>query len=48
MSLAWVSPGEWRTLLLAAGFQIEAHYGWFDRTRFRGGEDSIWIARRPE
>ena len=31
----------------AAGFQIEAHYGWFDRSRFRGGEDSVWIARRP-
>ena len=47
MSLAWLSPGEWRTLLLAAGFEVEAHYGWFDRSRFRGGEDSIWIARRP-
>jgi SAM-dependent methyltransferase len=47
MSLAWLSPGEWRALLLAAGFEVEAHYGWFDRSRFRGGEDSIWIARRP-
>jgi SAM-dependent methyltransferase len=48
MSLAWLSPGEWRALLLEAGFEVEAHYGWFDRSRFRGGEDSIWIARRPE
>ncbi len=47
MSLAWVSPGEWRALLLTAGFEIEAHYGWFDRSRYRGGEDSIWIARKP-
>jgi SAM-dependent methyltransferase len=47
MSLAWMSPGEWRTLLLETGFEIEAHYGWFDRSRFRGGEDSVWIARRP-
>ena len=47
MSLAWVPPGEWRALLLAAGFEIDAHYGWFDRSRFRGGEDSIWIARKP-
>ena len=47
MSLAWVSPGEWRSLLLETGFEIVAHYGWFDRSRFRGGEDSIWIARRP-
>jgi SAM-dependent methyltransferase len=48
MSLAWASPGEWRELLLRAGFEIEAHYGWFDRSRFRGGEDSVWIARRPQ
>jgi SAM-dependent methyltransferase len=47
MSLTWMSPGEWRTLLLESGFEIEAHYGWFDRSRFRGGEDSVWIARRP-
>jgi SAM-dependent methyltransferase len=48
MSLAWVSPEEWRTLLVETGFEIEAHYGWFDRSRYRGGEDSIWIARRPD
>jgi SAM-dependent methyltransferase len=48
MSLAWVSADEWRALLLETGFEIEAHYGWFDRSRFRGGEDSVWIARRPE
>jgi SAM-dependent methyltransferase len=47
MSLAWVSPEEWRTLLLESGFEIEAHFGWFDRSQFRGGEDSVWIARRP-
>ena len=48
MSLAWVSPDEWRALLLETGFEVEAHYGWFDRSRYRGGEDSVWIARRPE
>jgi SAM-dependent methyltransferase len=48
MSLAWVSPDEWRALLLETGFELEAHYGWFDRSRYRGGEDSVWIARRPE
>jgi SAM-dependent methyltransferase len=47
MSLAWVSPEEWSALLERSGFEIEAHYGWFDRSPFRGGEDSIWIARRP-
>ncbi|MFL5930603.1 MAG: class I SAM-dependent methyltransferase [Gaiellaceae bacterium] len=47
MSLAWVSPEEWRALLVEAGFDIDAHYGWFDRSRYRGGEDSIWVVRRP-
>ena len=47
MSLAWVSPEEWEAVLVGAGFEIEAHYGWFDRSRYRGGEDSIWIGRRP-
>ena len=47
MSLAWVSPEEWGALLESSGLEIEAHYGWFDRSPFRGGEDSIWIARRP-
>jgi SAM-dependent methyltransferase len=48
MSLAWLSPKEWRGLLERAGFEVVACYGWFDRRRFRGGEDSIWVARRPE
>jgi SAM-dependent methyltransferase len=47
MSLAWISPGEWNRLLVDAGFEVLACYGWFDRTPYRGGEDSIWIARRP-
>ena len=47
MSLAWLAPDEWRALLLGAGYEIEAHYGWFDRRRWCGGEDSVWIARRP-
>jgi len=47
MSLAWLAPEEWRALLLEAGFEIEAHYGWFDRSRWRGGEDSVWLTRRP-
>jgi SAM-dependent methyltransferase len=46
MSLAWIDHEEWRGLLLETGFEIEAHYGWFDRSPYSGGEDSIWIARR--
>jgi SAM-dependent methyltransferase len=47
MPLAWADPDDWRRLLQQAGFtQIEC-YGWFDRRPYRGGEDTLWIARRP-
>jgi SAM-dependent methyltransferase len=46
MALAWLSPDEWRHLLEQAGFEIEACYGWFDRSPYRGREDTVWIARR--
>ena len=46
MTLAWISPPEWAALLERAGFEIEASYGWFDRSPYRGGEDTIWVARR--
>ena len=47
MALAWLSTVEWRMLLQRSGFEVEACYGWFDRRPYAGGEDSIWIARRP-
>jgi SAM-dependent methyltransferase len=48
MRIAWVSPDEWRALLEEVGFIVEACYGWFDRRRYSGDEDSVWIARRPK
>ena len=45
--LAWLSNGEWRALIERAGFQVAGCYGWFDRRPYAGGEDTIWIARRP-
>jgi SAM-dependent methyltransferase len=47
MALAWLSPPEWRVLLERAGFEIEALYGWFDGRPYTGGEDAVWVARRP-
>jgi len=47
MSLAWLSPAEWERLLRKARFEILACFGWFDRSPHSGGEDSVWIARRP-
>ena len=46
-TLAWLSPDEWRALLERAGFQVLGCYGWFDKRPYRGGEDTVWIARRP-
>jgi SAM-dependent methyltransferase len=46
MSLAWLSVAEWRELLRDEGFAVDAVYGWFDRTPWRGGEDSVWVCRR--
>ena len=48
MALAWLSPDEWRALLERAGFEIEACYGWFDRTPYKGREDTVWVSRRAD
>ena len=45
--LHWLSPAEWNALIEDAGFEVEALYGWFDRRPWEGGEDQIWICRRP-
>jgi SAM-dependent methyltransferase len=47
MELAWTSPEEWRRLLEETGFEVLACYGWFDRRPYEGGEDTIWVSRRP-
>ena len=46
MSLAWLSVPEWKDLLRDEGFVVDAVYGWFDRSPWRGGEDSVWVCRR--
>jgi SAM-dependent methyltransferase len=46
MSLAWLAVAEWETLLRDEGFVVAALYGWFDRSPWRGGEDTVWICRR--
>lgn len=46
MTLWWLEPQRWQTLLAEAGFVVEACYGWFDRRPYDGGEDSVWIARK--
>ncbi len=47
MHLAWRSPREWRRLIGEAGLEVEACYGWFDRSPYSGGEDTVWVCSRP-
>jgi SAM-dependent methyltransferase len=47
MRLAWLSVPEWRALLERAEFEVLGCYGWFDLRPYAGGEDSVWVARRP-
>jgi SAM-dependent methyltransferase len=47
MRLAWLPPERWRELLADAGLEVVDQYGWFDRTPYAGGEDTVWITRRP-
>ena len=47
MHLTWRAPEEWHRLLEEAGFEEIRCYGWFDMRPYTGGEDTVWIARRP-
>ena len=48
MKLAWIEPATWEALLVKSGFEVEVVYGWFDRRPYTDGEDTIFVARRPE
>jgi SAM-dependent methyltransferase len=47
MRLSWLEPARWQALLAEAGFEVVAVYGWFDRRPYTGGEDTVFVARRP-
>ncbi len=47
MPLAWLTVEGWHGLLEQAGFEVLACYGWFDRRPYAGGEDMVFVARRP-
>ena len=46
MALHWLGAPEWLALLDAAGFEIEAMYGWFDRRPYADDEDMIFVCRQ--
>jgi SAM-dependent methyltransferase len=48
LSLWWCTRSEWEGLVEAAGLEVEALYGWFDRRPFDdSSEEFVWIARKP-
>jgi SAM-dependent methyltransferase len=48
VSLWWATRSEWEGLIEAAGLEVEALYGWFDRRPFDDrSPEFVWIARRP-
>jgi len=43
--LHWLSASEWLRLLDAAGFELEALYGWFDSRPYEDDEDMVFVCR---
>jgi len=45
VGLHWLSASEWLRLLDAAGFELEALYGWFDSRPYEDDEDMVFVCR---
>jgi SAM-dependent methyltransferase len=49
LSLWWVTRSEWEGLVEVAGLEVEALYGWFDKTPFDDrSREFVWVTRKPE
>ncbi len=47
--LWWAEPEEWDRLVEESGLEVEARYGWFDRSPFdESSREAVYVARRPE
>ena len=46
MALHWLDAEEWLALLDAAGLEVEAVYGWFDKRPYADEEDMIFVSAR--
>jgi SAM-dependent methyltransferase len=48
LQLWWLTRSEWEGLIDVAGLEVEALYGWFDRSPFDDeSREFVWIARKP-
>jgi ubiquinone/menaquinone biosynthesis C-methylase UbiE len=46
--LWWVDGDEWEAAIAEAGLEVEALYGWFDRTSFDDtSREFVYVTRRP-
>ena len=47
MRLWWATKSEWDGLVEAAGLEVEALYGWFDRRPFdEESQEFVFVARK--
>jgi hypothetical protein len=48
LQLWWLNRSEWEALIDVSGLEVEALYGWFDRTPFTDeSAEFVWVARKP-
>ncbi len=48
LQLWWVTRSEWEGLIDVAGLEVEALYGWFDKSPFDDeSREFVWVARKP-
>jgi SAM-dependent methyltransferase len=46
-SIWWLTRSEWQGLIDVAGLEVEALYGWFDKTPFdEQGREFVWVTRK--
>jgi SAM-dependent methyltransferase len=47
-SIWWLTRSEWEGLIDTAGLEVEALYGWFDRSPFdEQSPEFVWVTRKP-
>jgi SAM-dependent methyltransferase len=48
LQLWWLTRSEWEGLIDVAGLEVEALYGWFDKSPFDDeSREFVWVARKP-
>jgi SAM-dependent methyltransferase len=49
LQLWWLTRSEWEGLIDVSGLEVEALYGWFDKSPFDDeSREFVWVVRKPE